>query len=117
MPCKMIDPGHPDDPHGEKACAGAAVGITADGVLVCGACARGQLEEGFAVFPYPERERERIFPFAHQGDRFKFSYPAAPEFDRQLTVVRVNGLQPEDTVFFDDHTYCRQKHIGGLERI
>ena len=116
--CEMIHPGHPDDPHGEKPCLLPAVAVTADGVNVCAECARGQLREGFTVFQHANpRPEEVIFPFAHPGDRFKFTYTGEPEFDRELTVVRVNGFQPDDAVFFDDHSYSKQKHIRKLERI
>jgi hypothetical protein len=120
LACEMIHPGHPDDPNGEKPCTGNAVATTADGVNVCRACALGQLKEGFAVFwlhYLTPPKRECIFPFAHVGDRFRFHYPEEPEFDRVLTVAKINGFQPEDTVFFEDHTYCKQKHIKELERL
>ena len=113
----MIHPGHPDDPNGEKPCLQPAVAVTSDGVNVCRACAKAQLQEGFAVFHLHWVTRETIFPFAHVGDRFKFTYPEEPEFNRELTVAKINGLQPEDAVFFDDHTYCKQKHIKILERL
>lgn len=67
--CQMIHPGHPDDPNGEKPCLLPAIGITGENVRVCADCTKGQLQEGFFVIPYPVRQRDLLFPFAHRGGR------------------------------------------------
>lgn len=115
--CEMIHPGHPDDPHGEKPCVNPAIGITTENVLVCKPCAGQQVSEGFAVLPYPARPRDLLFPFAHPGDGFRFSYPRDRTFDKDLVVTNISGFQPEDYVYFSDGTYTKQKHIGHMERL
>lgn len=98
-------------------CASEAIGITTDGVHVCFSCGRQMRSENFLVLPLKARARELLFPFAHVGDRFRFTYPEEPQFDVILTVVKVKGFQPSDLVFFDDETHCKQLVIGILERI
>lgn len=51
------------------------------------------------------------------GDVYHFVYPESPEFDCNLTVVRVCGSKPDDLVFFDDHTHSKQKHLYRVPRI
>lgn len=98
-------------------CGKDAAGITTDGVRVCFSCGQQMRSEGFLVVPLRPRARELLFPFANIGDRFRFTYPEEPQFNVELTVTEVKGFQPNDLVFFDDGTHCKQHVIGTLERI
>ena len=53
---------------------------------------------------------------AKQGDRIRFTYPKEPQFNCDLTVVRVDGKHAEDFVYFDDHSHCKQKHLANWQR-
>lgn len=54
---------------------------------------------------------------ARVGDRFRFVYPNEPQFNCDLTVVRVCGDGPDDLVFFDDTTHAKQKHLEQVEKL
>jgi hypothetical protein len=56
---------------------------------------------------------------ARVGDRFRFTHPTEPQFNCDLTVVRVLGDGPDDLVFFNDHTHSKQKHLAnpGIEKL
>lgn len=113
----MIHPLPPDDILGDTPCVLEAIGITGDNVLVCGPCAVQMVKEGFPVFPFPERQISPDNTIAHKGDVFRFAYLKEPQFNRNLVVQRVEGYRPEDLVFFEDGTHCKQKHICKAERL
>lgn len=54
---------------------------------------------------------------ARVGDCFRFTYPDEPQFNCDLTVVRVYGDGPDDLVFFNDGTHSKQKHLEQIERL
>lgn len=54
---------------------------------------------------------------AKVGDIYSFDYPNDPQFDCVLTVVRVLGQGPEDTVFFNDQSRSKQKDLVGVKKI
>lgn len=53
---------------------------------------------------------------AKVGDLFHFVYPDEPQYNKDLTVVKVLGDAPDDLVFFEDHTHSKQKHLQAVPR-
>lgn len=49
---------------------------------------------------------------AKVGDVFRFDYPNYPQYNQTLTVVKVDGNDPEDRVTFDNEGSCKQTHLA-----
>lgn len=54
---------------------------------------------------------------AKLGDVYYFEYSNNSVFNRTLTVVKVSGSNPDDMVFFDDHTHAKQKDLVQVKKL
>ena len=91
-------------------CGKPAVGIHEHAVRVCADCAAGLRHDGFEII-LDDQTPAKI------GDRYRFIYDEEPQFNRDLTVVKVCGDGPDDLVFFNDDTHCKQKYIPRVEKL
>lgn len=54
---------------------------------------------------------------ARVGDTYAFEYESRDaKFNKTLKVVRVDGKQPDDFVYFEDGTHAKQKHLEKVRR-
>jgi len=54
---------------------------------------------------------------AKPGDCYRFVYHDEPQFNCDLTVVKVIGDNPDDLVFFEDGTHAKQKYLATVEKL